>query len=158
MTNVLYKMMSKYLAYNAETGVITWIKSKGSRGKVGERAGNLNKTIGYRFIMFEKANYTEHRIAWLLTTGSWPKGEIDHVNRDKSDNRLCNLREATRRENSLNSPLRNENRVHGVHWSAAHNKWKVVFRVNTKDNYFGYFVNYEEACKKAEEAKELLGI
>ncbi len=158
MTNIIYEKMSKYLAYDPETGVITWIKAKGSRAKVGQRAGNLNVALGYRFIMFNKCNYTEHRIAWLLATGEWPKEELDHINRNRSDNRLCNLREATRLENSLNSPQRLKNRAHGVHWSRAHNKWKVVFRVNTKDRYFGYFTNYEDACEKAEEAKQLLGI
>lgn len=157
MTNLFYSRFNEYLSYDPETGIVTWKKNKG-KSKAGTRAGGLNISIGYRYLMFDKLNYLEHRIIWLLTTGDWPKQEIDHINRVRDDNRLCNLREATRLENSLNSPCRRLNTVHGVHWSKQNNKYKVVFRVNGIDRYFGYFYNYDEACKAAEQAKQKLGI
>ena len=158
MTNLFYPKFNEYLAYDPETGIVTQKKNKGTRSKAGTRAGGLNISIGYRYLMFDKINYLEHRVIWLLTTGDWPKQEIDHINRIRDDNRLCNLREVTRLENSLNSPLRNSNRAHGVHWVKASNKYKVVFRINGVDKYFGYFSDYDEACKIAEQAKQKLGI
>lgn len=158
MTNLFYSKFNEYLSYDPETGIVTWKKNKGKRIKAGTRAGSLNISIGYRYIMFDKINFLEHRIIWVLTTGDWPKQEIDHINRIRDDNRLCNLREVTRLENSLNSPCRRLSKAHGVNWSEANNKYKVVFRVKGIDRYFGYFLDYNEACKVAEQAKQKLGI
>ena len=58
---------------------------------------------GYRTIQINGKRYLEHRLVWLYMTGSFPSGAIDHVNRNKLDNRWCNLRQATREENRRNS-------------------------------------------------------
>ncbi|WP_395444039.1 HNH endonuclease signature motif containing protein [Caulobacter sp. UC70_42] len=52
-----------------------------------------------------------HRLAWLLTHGEWPEHEIDHINGDRSDNRLVNLRPATRQQNMINRRMHKSNKL-----------------------------------------------
>lgn len=61
-----------------------------------------NKKHGYIVIKFKHTWYAAGRIAWLYQTGSWPKNEIDHINKIKDDNRWCNLRDVTKQENLKN--------------------------------------------------------
>ena len=89
----------KYLNYNPETGVFTWLINT-SRIVKGTCAGSVNQ--GYVRIKIQRKTYAAHRLAWFMTYGHWPKHELDHVNNIRSDNRLCNLREADRSENSRN--------------------------------------------------------
>ncbi len=65
---------------------------------------------GYVQIMVDGKMYTGHRLAWLYVHGKWPADEIDHINRNRSDNRLTNLRECTRQENMRNVPKHKDNR------------------------------------------------
>lgn len=82
-------------------GRFWWKFSKQGR-KLDEPAGSLNGD-GYRQINFKGKIYMEHRLVWLYVTGEWPSGFIDHINRDRSDNRFENLREASSRANATNT-------------------------------------------------------
>jgi hypothetical protein len=82
--------IKKYLRYDAETGKIFWKLNKGTTGKAGNEAGGQNN--GYLRIKLNRKSYKAHRIAWLLTYGSWPEDQIDHINGNGLDNRLENLR------------------------------------------------------------------
>ena len=81
-------------AFDPETGALT-------SQKTGRVAAGKNKH-GYITVQFNQKKYYAHRLAWLIATGSWPKGQIDHKNRDRSDNRLQNLRDVSRSENLQN--------------------------------------------------------
>ena len=87
--------------YDPATGLLTWRVNKGSRAPAGSPAGSPHGK-GYLRVMVDKRLYLVHRVAWLIATGSWPTEAIDHVNGVASDNRLCNLREATHAENAQN--------------------------------------------------------
>jgi hypothetical protein len=85
--------------YNAETGIFT--RYYGGKTKIignHDRYGYLKASIGSQ-------EFRLHRLAWFLTHSEWPKNQIDHINRVKDDNRLCNLREATQTENNFNRLL-----------------------------------------------------
>ena len=82
-------------------GNFYWRFSKQGR-KMGEPAGTLNSD-GYRAININKKIYMEHRLVWFYVTGEWPTNVIDHINRNRADNRLENLRDVSRQENSLNT-------------------------------------------------------
>lgn len=101
------------LDYDPETGVFTW-RVKPRQKKILGYAGHLSKA-GYIYISVRKKTYAAHRLAWLHTYGYWPRKEIDHINRVRSDNRIANLREATRAENCANRKKRpTRYRLNGV--------------------------------------------
>lgn len=88
------------LHYDAETGAFTRKIAWGGR-PVGSKVGSLN-TVGYWQIGVCGRTYTAQRLAWYYVHGEWPEDDIDHINRDKLDNRLANLRIISRSENLKN--------------------------------------------------------
>ena len=97
---------------------------------------------------FGKRSYSAHRLAWLWMTGAWPKSDIDHINRDKSDNRFSNLREATKSENKANvGRYANNTSGHkGVHWNAKNQKWMAQIMVRRKRIYLGLHLDLADAA------------
>lgn len=96
--------------YDPTTGVITWAKPTSSKRKIGDTAGCVANT-GYIVIRLDGVMMLAHRAAWAMVFGVWPEHEIDHINRVRHDNRLANLREATRAQNSRNSTTRRNNPI-----------------------------------------------
>lgn len=96
-----YEYVSSLYRYDPDTGFIY--------NQRGERRGG--KSGGYIMIWLDGRNYYAHRIAWLLTHKRWPSCHIDHVNGDRSDNRLQNLRDATRQQNMQNRRRFNNNKL-----------------------------------------------
>lgn len=88
------EVIKELLQYDPTTGFLMWRQSK-------KRAGWLERD-GYCRVSLKGRAVLSHRVAWALVTGAWPKGEIDHANRIKNDNRWVNLREATRSTNLQN--------------------------------------------------------
>jgi len=81
-----------------------------------------------------------HRLAWFLVYGRNPKGEIDHINGNPSDNRICNLRECTRSQNVMNT-----RRGNGVCWHKTKKKWQALVKSGGKSHFLGHFDTREEA-------------
>lgn len=77
------------------------IKTRG-RVKAGSEAGYLHKTMGYNIIEIDGVKFYAHRLVWLYHYGVWPAGVIDHVNGDKTDNRIDNIRDVSQRTNLEN--------------------------------------------------------
>ena len=101
--------------YDAKTGILTWRINRRGKAKVGDVAGVVNGE-GYIKLSVDSKQYLAHRIIWLWVYGYLPEGNIDHVSRDRTDNRLCNLREISPSCNSKNScvSVRNLSGVKGV--------------------------------------------
>lgn len=139
--------IKELLSYDEKTGFFTWIApTKGNRIK-GARAG-FQHSNGYRYIRLKGKDRYEHRLVFLYVTATYPKNEVDHINRNKNDNRFCNLREATRAENVRNVESRKDNSsgTSGVHWCNTHRKWIVQVQVNGK-RIKGQFKSKEEAVE-----------
>lgn len=143
--------------YNAETGVFLWKVATSSKSPVGSVAGVVNGA-GYRVLSVDGKKYLAHRLAWLYVHGVWPKGDIDHINRDKLDNRLINLREATRTQNNVNSKVRSDNTsgYRGVTWHRGSQKWRVTVHLNKKQYQVGMFESLEEAVEAQKAAQSKL--
>lgn len=94
--------LDKVFKYDPLTGLITWNIGKKRKGK---EAGCIHKTLNYRVIGYKRKTYYAHRIAWFITYGRWPTHPLDHINGDRGDNRITNLREVTATENQKNMKL-----------------------------------------------------
>lgn len=105
--------LKKFLRYDAETGFFTWIRSVGARSPVGGKAGRI-RSDGYRRIGIFGKVYAEHRLVWFYVHGAWPRGQIDHINGDRVDNRLSNLRDVSSNENMQNRRRAHRNSSTGV--------------------------------------------
>lgn len=125
------------LRYEGDTGGIYWIKS-GGRRKLDKPAGTL-KSSGYIQIKVNNKVYLAHRLAWFLHYGEWPEGEIDHVNRDKADNRIENLRVCTRSENGHNREAK------GFYKPMDKERFRAAIKHSGKLHHIGYYDTEEEA-------------
>lgn len=138
--------------YCEESGIFTRIKTTSSRAIAGDIAGYVD-SAGYLQIRIGKTLHRAHRLAWLYVYGYFPAHHVDHINRNPSDNRIANLREATASENLRNTavPVSNTSGYKGVTFSKAANKWMARCTVNRKDNYLGLFATAELASAAYEE-------
>jgi hypothetical protein len=93
---------AELLHYDPVTGIFTWRKTVNSRALIGQVAGNVDCTDGYRKIRVAGKLLRAHRLAWLFCKGGWPDDEVDHINHRRDDNRLLNLRAATSAQNMQN--------------------------------------------------------
>lgn len=129
------------LSYDAETGVFTWIASQSGRVKVGDVAG-CDNGLGYLQIRYRDKNYRAHRLAWFITHGKWPDGDIDHINGKRSDNRIANLRDVSRSVNLQNQRkprAGSKSGFLGVGWNKSRGKWMAYINIDGKVKYLGYF-------------------
>lgn len=93
-----YEVLLPFLRYDPGTGDFRWLIRPARHIRIGDIAGSFTQER-YRQIKFGGKTYFAHRLAWLLTYGEWPVGQIDHINGIKHDNRIVNLREVTSSEN-----------------------------------------------------------
>lgn len=102
MTELLsVERLRALLHYEPDTGALTWLVKPNKRLAAGHPAG-CRVPEGYRIVTAEGCRTYAHRIAWALTYGAWPKGEIDHIDGDPSNDRISNLRDVTHRTNAQN--------------------------------------------------------
>lgn len=157
--------------YDPETGEVKW-KSRTDRlfaseatrlawNKIfaGQTAFSATNSIGYRFTKIKGRRYFAHRIIWAVHYGKWPDGEIDHINGDRSDNRLCNLRDVPRAINLRNckTPKNNTTGAWGVSWSKRNKKWQVRISTDEKRLCVGYYGTIAEAVVARDAAALLHG-
>lgn len=146
--------LKELLDYDPETGV--FVRKKNVRGgfSIGDIAGTINDN-GYRIINIDGKRYRAHRLAWLYVYGVHPSAYLDHINRDRSDNRINNLREVNKQQNSWNhgGNIANTSGFTGVSWHKKSNKWRAAIRVNYVQRALGYFDTKEEAHAAYVQAK-----
>lgn len=138
------------LTYNAETGEIVWNCGSKNAGRV---AGSIAKD-GYRHIGFTDGgkfrSVLAHRVAWMLHFREQPPEQIDHINRQRSDNRIANLRPATPAENARHrGPIRNA-KYKGVAFdpsSRTKKPWRAYIHLRKRRIYIGRYETAELALE-----------
>lgn len=137
--------LQKLFRYDPELGRLIWVVTKSNRTKAGTIAGTLSRVNGYRYVGIDGSHYLEHRLIWLFAHGAWPAHQIDHINCEKTDNSLANLREATPGQNLANSPVQKNNfsGFKGVSRSRKH--WRARINFQGKFVYLGVFSTPEAA-------------
>lgn len=112
--NKVKDIINDCLEYDPSSGVIKWKYSKGLRVKKGDMAGWINRENGYRLIQINNMSFMYHRIAWFLYYGKFPDKFIDHINGNRLDNSIKNLRQVTKSENNYNKVFHRNGNVRGV--------------------------------------------
>jgi hypothetical protein len=136
MTELTQVKLKELLHYDPETGLWTWIKR---RSGVTQGSAGTARFDDRRQIRVLGKFYLASRLAWLYMTGEWP-GEIDHINRDKGDDRWDNLREVNHSQNMLNRDWSERSgSMRGIQKDG--NQWKVMIR----NMYFGHFPYLDDA-------------
>lgn len=131
--------------YDRETGVLLR-KFKGGHVR---QVGGKKASDGYVKVGFNGREYPAHRIIWWLVHGELPSAFIDHVNGDKSDNRLCNLRLASDAENKRNVGMRRHNTsgFKGVTWDKVNRRWLAHATLNGRGVHLGRHRTKEAAAE-----------
>lgn len=155
MTGLTAERLKQTLSYDADTGAFTHLYSRG-RNTVGQIAGCPVGRGGHLRIGIDKQLYYAHRLAWLYVYGAWPDGALDHINCDPADNRIANLRIATKQQNMANTRARNG--VKGAYWYKRRSKWASQIQVSGRFFHLGYFNTQQEAHEAyAKAAREHFG-
>lgn len=140
------ELLGRTFNYCADTGLLTWKISPRSDIAIGATAG-ARRNRDYVRVEYRGKSYAAHRLAWLLHYGREPRGIIDHINGDKTDNRIFNLREATKSQNGINNRGRSHNTsgVTGISFHKTRKKWQI----KVAGCWAGYFKSKQEAALAA---------
>jgi hypothetical protein len=135
------------LRYEPSTGVFYWTVTRGRSAKAGDVAGVASDT-GHLQIKVSQRVFKAHRLAWAFQFGTHPDGEIDHINGNRRDNRIANLRVVDRLGNASNITTANtKNRTGflGVRVDSRRNKFQAAIQRQGKFKHLGMFDTPEEA-------------
>ncbi|WP_246705492.1 HNH endonuclease [Rhizobium sp. WYCCWR 11152] len=174
MAELTFAEISKLLKYDPENGKLFWLPrpaelfasrhpkrsadysaQRWNSRLAGKEALNSVNARGYLSGSIFNRNYKAHRVAWVLATGGWPADQIDHINGNKTDNRIVNLRSVTNSDNCKNKRIikSNTSGVCGVSWFARSRKWHARIEVNGKTVNLGYFDCLDDAARVRKQAE-----
>lgn len=135
------------LDYDADTGEFRWTITPLNPVRIRGRVAGTVAKRGYFVVTLLGYKHYAHRLAWLHVHGEWPATEIDHINGDKTDNRMANLRVVTKQENMLNQKRahsRSASGILGASFKPGHG-WSANLRAFGKTHRIGYFKTAEAA-------------
>lgn len=144
--------------YDPDTGLLKWKDANWSGKKQGWFCGTLSGG-GYLKVMINGNRYAVHRIAWAVTHGYWPENDIDHIDGERTNNKIENLREATRSMNCRNAkkPKNNTSGFIGVGFCNRQKLWFAKIRVDGVLMNLGYFRSIEGAIQSRKNANAKYG-
>jgi hypothetical protein len=148
-TRLTQEYLKTLLSYDPATGMFAWRARRGSI-KAGASAGSICQ--GYINISIDGKLQKAHRLAWLYVNGEFPNGDIDHINGNRADNRIVNLRQVTRAQNMQN--MDSKNGTCGTSYAKNISRWRAGIRKNGKRYHLGCFATQEEAHAAYLKAKQ----
>ena len=159
-------ILKELLDYNSKTGKLYW-KKRDLKYCNSEKSCNIfnikhaekeafihKRKDGYYKGSIFGEDYLKHRVIWAFHYEKWPQQQLDHINRIRDDNRICNLREATYQQNAQNtsSVKGSASKSLGVSWNKRDQRWRADIRVNGVKIYLGAFEKEKDAAKAYDKA------
>ena len=152
---LMQSKLKELLHYDQDTGLFRWIKSPRYGISDNGIAGYIN--FGYIKIEISHITYKAHRLAWLYVFGYWPAGDVDHINGSRADNRISNLRVASRRMNNENQRVAQAKNKTGLLGVNSHGKrFKAQICFHGKKQHIGIYDTAQEAHEAYIKAKREL--
>ncbi len=134
------KTLRLALDFNPNTGIFRWAEKRANI-QIGDVAGCVNAK-GYMYVGLGGKLYRANRLAWLYVHGTQPTGQVDHINGDRIDNRIDNLRDVTgtiNQRNRLRGNRGSSSRLLGVSWHPGTSKWRSQISINRQTRHLGLF-------------------
>lgn len=155
MSNITQDKLKIRLTYDESTGLFFWnVRTK--KIKAGSAAGTTNGS-GYRQICIDNKIYNAHRLAWLYVHGDMPSMDIDHIDGDRANNAIANLRHVSRSTNLQNQRKERKGKKSksklGTSFVSTTGRWHARIRIDEKQISLGCFASMEEAHQKYLSAK-----
>ena len=147
------EILKQRYTYDPDTGAIHSLIFRG------KQVFNCTDKDGYKCGGWGGHKMAAHRVAWAIYFGEWPRMKIDHINGVRTDNRLCNLRLVSDRDNARNRAVRRDSvsgRI-GVCWSKTHKRWKAHINIDAKPVHLGMFADLSDAIAARQKAEENAG-
>lgn len=138
-----YETLKDILTYDPITGFLERINAKAKCLQGRNRKPDAKH--GYKIITINRRKYHEHRLAWILYYKEKPKGIIDHIDGNKTNNSINNLRVVTNRENQQNMCCHRKGNLPGCIFIEKSNRWRARIYINGKSKHLGYYATEEEA-------------
>ena len=141
------------LDYEPSTGEFRWRRRAAARVRAGDIAGC--ERDGYWQLCVKNGRVLGHLVAWAIHYGEWPAGEVDHINGIGTDNRIVNLRLASRHQNMRNTRRRSNNTsgIKGVSWRSDSQRWRATLRTAGGRLYLGSFDSVDAAADAVQRAR-----
>lgn len=142
---ITQKRLKEVLHYDPDTGIFKSIIGRKGIKCIGAELGHIGR---YVKIAIDKKRYYAHRLAFLYIEGYFPENDVDHIDRDKLNNKWSNLREVSRRCNLRNCDIRETNKsgITGVSWSKEKRLWVASITINYKMIQLGRFPSIKSAA------------
>ena len=132
-------VLRRLLDYDPETGIFIRIAYKCRRSRTYDDHGAGTTAVnGYRVIGVAGARLYAHRLAWLFVYGHWPPHQIDHIDGDRSNNAIKNLRLATNAQNARNSRARRADGLKGIYFHKLSGLWAATIMTDGVKRSLGY--------------------
>ena len=156
---ITQERLKEPLHYNPDTGIFTWIKPNKRRPDLIGKPAGWDNMAGYLKITIDYKQYFAHRLAWMYINGEWPKDQIDHINHNRSDNRIDNIRSVSENINHKNKsmPITNKTGAVGIDLHKPNGKWRAGIRVDGRHISLGHFKTKSEAAKARRDADKKYG-
>lgn len=152
------------VGYDPESGDLWWMDypeggARWANQCAGKPAFKCNGPKGYLIGNLDGYTISAHRVAWAIYYGKWPDGQIDHIDGNKGNNGIANLRDVSPRENCRNLPIgwNNKSGVTGVYLVKSSGKWCACITIDRKSRRIGMFASKEEAAAARKQAERSIG-
>jgi hypothetical protein len=156
--DITKQYVQELFLYEESSGNLIRKKSVSTNTKAGDVVG-IKNSHGYLHFRINRKLFFVHRVVWLFHKGSWPTGVIDHINRNKLDNRIENLRDTTIQANNINKDLQRNNKtgIRNVSWRDRNKVFCASCRRGGKQNYLGEFKNAKDAEQAVIKFRQSIG-